>query len=314
MEIAFLPAGDITTASTRIRVLSLMPELTRRGVATRLGYSDNADVLVVQKRLSDEIIASASECRKRGRVVVYDCDDWEDALHYSASDAHVRQIVSLANVVTTNTEALAEAIVQKWKPEAVAIVPDCVDYFLPDKISTTVRINDKLKILWFGNRGNLQLIARYHEAVRALPMCSLTICTDQAAEKEVATLVGFSFLPWNVLTFPQILRQFDLTFLPHDGSFADRIKSNNRMITSIAWGVPALATRTPEYHKLAARLGLEGCLVDGPDSFSSVVARWTSQSSRERYLAMAQSEVILLHSPSKVVLEFLSVLEAHKND
>ena len=59
----------------------------------------------------------------------------------------------------------------------------------------------------------------------------------------------------------------------HDGSEWDRAKSNNRMITSIAWGVPAVVSCTPEFERTAIEAKVPYAIFAGKTDLPATIER-----------------------------------------
>ena len=293
MTVCFLPAGTVKVASSRIRVYAVLSALERLGVETCVGYRAGTDVLVVQKRVDAEIVAMARAFRKQGGRVFYDCDDLGRALEYWAPEGLRRELIPLAEAITTNTPEYAETLARLYG-KRVAVIPDVVDYGLTAPVAEAPAASgDELRVLWFGNGANLRLLEPYVEIFQTGAGCSLTVCSGRE-------LPGVGFVRWTLEGFPAVLRSFDLTFLPHGDKKADRAKSNNRMITSIAWGVPAVVSRTPAYERTARAAGVEGACFGGPEEARGCLERWRSRGAREGYLRAAQAAIWREHSPEAV--------------
>lgn len=310
--LSLVPAGTETTASSRIRVFSLQRELVSRGVRAVLGVDDEADVLYIQKRVDHETLAAAQHFKSSRRLVIYDCDDLGPALHEIwAPEPRLITMLALADVITTNTAAFKCLLHERYAVKVVELVPDIVDYFLPSPVKAQPEECAPLQILWFGNRGNLHLLHNYTEALYQIENLSLVVCTDPAARDYLNIPFPFRFEAWTLDGFPRLLQQCQLTFLPHDGRVEDRAKSNNRMITSIAWGVPAIVSRTPEYEALAHAIREPGCIVDGPGNLQETVESVRSVERRRQYLSRAVPAVWARHSPKVVGDRFLQVITSH---
>src|ERR1700690_1385287 len=103
LRIGFLPAGDEDTASSRIRVYGLTRALRTEGAKATVGAHGDLDVLVVQKRLTDEIPRTALAVGGRGAMLVYDVDDFGDSLWWWAAPELVEMMVAAADLVVTAT-------------------------------------------------------------------------------------------------------------------------------------------------------------------------------------------------------------------
>lgn len=308
MKVCFLPAGSDHVASSRIRVYSVQQALPSFGVQSRIGYWSEADVMVVQKRVTDDILAQVRSFKERSGIVIYDCDDLGKALAYWAAPAHFRRMVEYADIVTTNTDAFRNVFYSQHTARRVEFIPDVVDYYSEGPVRNSLPDENPIRVLWFGNRSNLHLLRKYVEAFHRIPGCRLIICCDETPELELFVHRNIEYVPWSLSSFIDLLRSCHLTFLPHDGAMADRAKSNNRMITSITWGVPAIVSRTPEYARLANLVGQSQCVIDHPDELEAAVAGLRSRSARDDYLDAAQPVVWKHHSPAAVARRMTELL------
>jgi hypothetical protein len=171
-----------------------------------------------------------------------------------------------------------------------------------------------LRILWFGDASNFTLFAKYAETLRGVPDAEVLVITNAAAIGSLAQrFTGISFLPWSRDTFLSILQSAALSLLTHDGTEADRAKSNNRMITSITWGVPAVVSRTPEYERTARECRIETSLFDDPGACVAAIERLRTRAARYAYLDAAQAEVWQRYSPTAVSGRFLAVVARHRD-
>jgi hypothetical protein len=313
MHLSILPAGPARIASSRIRVYSLLAPLARLGVTARIGLSDQADALLIQKRLDPEILSAARAAKDRGVLVLYDCDDLGAALHGWAKPPLVQQMISLADVVTTNTEAFRSALCREHGALCTEILPDAVDYGLTSPVTIPPETAEPLRLLWFGNCTNISLIAPYFLYLASIPACELVLCTHHCARtrRMTAGFPGLVPVPWSLESFPSVLRSCHLSLLTHDGEAADRAKSNNRMVASIAWGVPALVSRTPEYVSTALRAGVTDALFDGPADLRRVVELHRSAAARQHYLERAQPVVWRHHAPEVIARRLVDILQRH---
>jgi len=275
------------------------------GVEPRIGYCSTADVLVVQKRLNPDILATARAARLAGCLVVYDCDDCGAALGLWAKEDLVREMFSLAHLTTTNTPEFADTFRALYGAAHIEVIPDAVDYDLAAPLGIAETSSPKLQLLWFGNAMNLDLLRPYLALFEWLPDSLLTVCTDERARGMLSRYPHLGFEPWSRERFPAILRSAQLTFLPHGDSEGTRAKSNNRMITSIAWGVPAVASRTPAYERTAQAAGIPEACFGTVEQASECVERLRLPAARTNYLTRAQPAIWREHAPQAVARRWL---------
>lgn len=317
MTISFLTAGPERVASSRIRVHCLLPALRRMGVRPILGFDPAADALFVQKRVTAEVLDAVSRFRRQGKLVIYDCDDAGAALEFWAPSRLLARMLAAADLVTTNTLGFRRHL-RGLGASRVEIVPDTIDYYLASPIEAGIGHSPRLRLLWFGHRQNLPLLQRHLPVLTSIAQIRIVVCTNPRVPPTTGRLSRLAYVPlqpeairafghqaisfvrWTVEAFPPLLRSCQLSFLPHDGPPADRAKSENRMITSIAWGTPAIASRTPAYRAAAGRFGVPECLFARSAEIPQLVASLRSTGARRSYLAKAQPRIWRDHAPEVV--------------
>jgi hypothetical protein len=313
MRICFLPAGGRDTASSRIRVYAMQKALADAGMEAWIGdVSDprQADVVVVQKRADAAIIARAEAAKRSGALIIYDVDDLSSALDYWVRPEDFRRMLELADLVTTDTAGHQDFLAERLGAPRVSIVPDCVDYGLEAPLPPRVLPPSPLRVMWFGSSSNLHMFTRYAGALCAVPGTQVLVCTTPAGARELtAALPAIQVVEWSLPGFPELLRSCHLSCLAHDHNDVDRGKSNNKMIASIALGVPALVSFTPEYTRTARAAGVGESLFTDPSGLPTLCERFRSVEARNDYLATAQPYVWEHFSPQAVAVRFLEVLE-----
>jgi hypothetical protein len=266
----------------------------------------------VQKRVDGEVLETVRRARARGVGVAYDCDDLGEALAHWAPPGPFAQMLELADVITTNTAGFCEALKRARPATPVELVPDTIDYHLARPIPGLAPPAPRLRVLWFGNRGNLPLLERYLPALWEVPRCELIVCSDLPRSPRLPVESSrFRFVPWSLQGFPRLLRSCHLSLLMHDGSPADRAKSNNRMIASIAWGVPAVVSGTGEYQRTAALAGIPQAVFDDPRTMRQAIEAHRSARVRQDYLSRAQPVIWAAHSPRVIARRLREILSRH---
>lgn len=313
MKVSFLPAGDRNTASSRIRVYTLIEALQAQGVAALPQFDAGADVFVFQKKVTPELLELAARLKAAGKPVVYDIDDLPPAQDYWAPPPLLRAMLDLAGLVTTDTQGHINLLRRDFAIAApIALVPDSIDYFPRHWEAPRAPASGPLRVLWFGSVSNIAMFARYAHVLRAIPEVQVVVAVNPAAIPALAQEYPFvEFHPWSLDGFPDILRACHLTLLMHDGSEVDRTKSNNKMICSINLGVPAIVSDTPEYAATARLCGAPQTVFRDPDDVARCVALLATPEQRAAYLQQAQPAVWDAFSPPAVARRFLAVLDAH---
>jgi hypothetical protein len=309
MRIAIFPGGDENRASSRIRAFTLAKALRDAGHDARLGDATGAEVLLIQKGATEKTIELASTARSHGALIVYDADDLGNSLWWFVAPRTLRRLLPLVDLITTDTPQHAEELRHDLGFDSVEVVPDAVDYYPTTPVRPPLAPETPLRIVWFGDANNFPLFKRYARTLRDLPGSEVMVVTNAGVINSLASrFPEVSFVPWTRETFPGILQRAALSLLTHDGSEIDRAKSNNRMITSITWGVPAVASRTPEYERTARECGVEQAIFRDEADCISTIERLRPMLTRSAYLDIAQPEVWRRYSPSEVAKRFVDVV------
>jgi hypothetical protein len=310
-QIAFLPAGDVTVASSRLRVHVIARALRSAGIPVSLDYAPGADVLIVQKRLDDERMDLVRRARSEGSLVVYDVDDLGEALWYWTAPQLFEQMMAHADLVLTATDRQREQLTHFGRAAPTATLPCPIDYFPKRRMAPRVSSARTLRVLWFGSHSNIGLLERYLEPLLAMKDVQPVVVTNAERTTEVSERhPSIEVVPWALETFVDSLRSADITLLMHDGTDADRAKSNNKMVTSVGWGVPAVVSRTPDYLRTAIELGVEDSVFDGVRDFSQRIERLREYRARKAYVALAQPRVWHRYADVVIARRLLKLLAA----
>lgn len=312
MRIAIFPADHDGVASARIRAYTLQRSLCALGNDARLRDARGAEVLFIQKIATPQTLAVVERASDEGALTIYDVDDLHPAIWYSIAPSVLHRLLRLVDLVTTDTTAHRKELLRAYGPQSVEIVPDTIDYYPVGPVRP--RLADDggpLRVLWFGHAANIALFEKYARALGSVPGIEVVAVTSAASIARLsAHFPSLSFLPWSRDTFVPVLQSCALTVLSHDGSEIDRAKSNNRMITSITWGVPAVVSRTPEYERTTAEAGVESAMFSDEGELVAAVERLRSAAARSAYLDAAQPEIWRRYSPAAVAGKFLEIVGA----
>ncbi len=309
MHISFLPLGDKDAASTRIRVFILREALCSSGIHTTIGYDASADVLVVQKRVDKTVFRLAKRAKREGKLVVYDVDDFGDALAYCCSPKYLRKVMALADLVTTDTQCRLEYIRTNFNPLHIVVLPNAVDYYAKECVRPPLVADDKLRVLWFGGIKNFGMFEKHLSSLSAMPQVKIVVVTAPS-EEITKKYPHVEFIHWSLEQFTQILQGCHISCLMHDGTDIDRAKSNNKMVTSIAWGVPAVVSDTPDYLRTAKESGVEYTVFNNEKQLQQAIMNLRNNEARLAYLDTAQPRIWEKYSPDAIKSIFLEAIDA----
>lgn len=299
---AIVPSGNEDVASSRIRAFGLGAALVRRGHQVAFKFYPGCQVLYIQKKWTVATLKAARLAKARHVPIIFDLDDvqFEDLV-----GPLFRRMLLLADVVTTDTLGKKCWIEKTYGISRVEVIPDAIDYFPKGPVRSEIRETPKLRVLWFGSHSNIRLFRENMDLLSACPEVQVVVIAHKSDVAEYATLYPrVEFIPWSQEQFLQHLQSCDLTCLTHNGSETDLLRSNNKMIVSINWGVPALVSNTPEYARTANELGVGETVFHNSEELLMAIARMQSPDARRRYLEQTQMAVWQNYSPDAIAEKF----------
>jgi hypothetical protein len=313
VKVTFFPAGTEQLGSTRLRVHSLIHQLSRKGIEVAAGPAEDADVVVIQKKVDHVALEFTRRARGQGKFVIYDADDVGETLSlFGTQQALKEMIADLASLVIVDTSGHRKQLIRDFKCREVEIIPNPIDYS-PEGPGRPGALEhnpgEPLRVLWFGNHGNLSMAAPYLQKLGCESTVELVIITD-AAHQENARIQfpEARVIPWSLTTFVKDLQSCHLSLLIHDQSDRARWKSNNKMTASIHWGVPALVSDTPEYSRTAQECGIQEWVLTSPDELRAKVRMFGDVALRHDCLTKAQPVIWQNYAPEKIADMFLSAI------
>jgi glycosyltransferase involved in cell wall biosynthesis len=310
---SFIPVDTEDTASSRIRVYTLNRSLESLGASTSLEYNTAADVLFIQTGVTEEKLEMAREAKARGRMVIYDVDDLGSALWYWVPQELFHKMVELADIVTTDTEPRRERLIKDYGVPQVKVLPDAIDYYPFGPVRLPFVESKPLRVVWFGALPNMEHFEPYIAVLSEMrDVQVVAIVMSMGLKHFQKWYPAIEFLPWSRSTFVSSLQSCQIACLVHGASVEDMTKSNNRFITSVSWGVPVIASRTPEYERTAREAGVVESLFDDGDELVTRVGALRSPNARQSYIDKAQPYVWQRYSPAAVAERFLDIVARYQ--
>ena len=308
----FFPTGGLEAASSRLRVYSLCPTLIECGIKPQceitLWNITKQDVIFIQKKVTGKILRLARISSILGKLVIYDIDDLGPHMWYFLSKKQFYSVCKIANVITVSSNAQKEYLEDEYHLPNIHVLPCTVDYFPKSPFRNEDSHNEILKLIWFGGAQNFHSFESHIQEILAVPNSQLLVVTTgfhigRLQEKYPEVI----FKSWSVDTFIDNLLSCDLSILTHEGEFHDRAKSNNKMIASITWGVPALVSNTPDYSLTARSAGVPEAVFASTSELVEKIEFFRSVESRKKYLENAQKVIWDLYSPNTIVNRLLEI-------
>lgn len=309
---SLIPAETEDTASSRIRVYTLSRSLKSMGLSVSLNYSSEADVLLIQKRVTEERMVMAREAKARGCKVIYDVDDLGTALWSFVPQRLFYNMLEVADLVTTDTESRRERLIAEYKVSRVEVLPDAIDYYPTGPIKITHVESKPLRVLWFGAFYTIIHFEKYIGVLSEMRDVRIVVIVTPIALKVCREWYPqIEFIPWSLPTFVSSLQSCHVSCLVHGDSADDRTKSNNKFITSVNWGVPVIASRTPEYERTAREAGVAETLFENGADLVKRIDALRAPDARQSYMDKAQPYVWQHYSPAVVAEQFLDIVARH---
>lgn len=312
ISIGFFPAGNNMTASSRIRIFSMLPYLDTLSIKyfikPSLRHLIFVNTVFIQKRITTEILKKTRLAKLLRKKIIYDIDDFGSALFYSASPGNVKKMLMLADLITTGSDRQKEILETEYSVRNVRVLPEIIDYFPEKPVTQSDNSDDRLRVIWFGLYDNFSTFAKYIDILRKNPSIDIIVVTNSKKVFELSQEYPFiHFEPWSLETFIPILRSCQLSILTHEGSNYDRAKTNNKMIASITWGVPAIVSNTPDYSGTAKKAGVENAVFSNSDELLEIIEKLKAPQARRTYLNSAQPVIWREHSPLEITKQFITL-------
>ncbi|EGD44042.1 PE-PGRS family protein [Nocardioidaceae bacterium Broad-1] len=252
-----VPIAGRDTASARLRLHDLLPQLPSRYEPTILAPRDDEDlrahdprdfgVVYIQKEARPEVLDLARRAVVAGVPVVYDIDDdfgtWPDM----DEEAMCR----LATAVTVDSAGRAAAL-KALTGTAPVVLPCMIDLACdPARQRRHKPVGEVTTVASFGNLVSLRNTLSYMAAVPG-DMNTFVIGPTDAGDE----VPGLRLVPFTVEAFVTDLLSADVFILAH-GQKEAPLKDNNRLIMAMSLGVPCLVSPSAAYVDVLAELDLE---------------------------------------------------------
>lgn len=304
-----LPAAELNKRGHRIVIASAVDNQMPPGLPEAM----DADAIILSKGFHSVVETLAAEAEKRGIKVIFDiCDN-----HFTHPNSYYDAIIRHTDVITCNTEAMAQVIKQHTDKPCHVIGDPYESMRQPPAFNP----GTPLKLLWFGHPLNLdgltEAVPMLKEAAKAYPL-ALTVLSQSFVEYDVMKFCGglagrlegavpVYHVPWSVSNRQQALRDTDLVIippLPAARREARDTKSSNRIVDSLLAGRMVVADAIPSYEPFRAWAWLGEDMEEG---IRWVLEHKTKIPSR---IAAAQEYIEQHYSPEVIARRWEDVLES----
>lgn len=249
-------------ASIRLRALPSIRGLQKKGLEVSHGEQNNPDKrlnVAIFGKLGDPIdvanrtIKWTEEIKKlkaQGVIIVIDYTDHHLLINSNMTRFYVDNI-NLADIVTVPSPKMIESLENLTKSKIV-LINDAIEF---DVIYPVKKNNIIKEVLWFGSKSNLKYLVEYLEKIELCSELNINVLIDKkgmqwlsATELKNKTKINIKSNIWSRVELVEVAKKCDFCIIPSD--ISDVRKSGagaNRLITSLALGLPVLATNLSSY-------------------------------------------------------------------
>lgn len=266
LKIGWLAANaSLEAPQYRIRTYNVSKWLSEHGCQSDIISAEQIpeyDVIICTRNASD--YQSMLQAKKLGKRVILDL--CEALFEFGWSD-YVGSIEE-ADVVTCCSHKLAEMVLTKTKQKNVRIIEDAVESF---DLNCKYEDKEQLNIGWIGVGGGWG--AKYIEQLRPI-ITSLG--------HKLITIHGHvdADILWNLNTWQQELAKCDVAIVSANVELQPA-KSNNRLTTCMALGLPVVASPLPAY-KSIIKHGENGFIFENDEQLKDCLLALKSSEARKR--------------------------------
>ena len=262
------------TASSRLRCLYPKIEINKSFKKIQaVNYLDsNADVYIITQTCDDDTFTFLEKNKKN---VVYDiCDRlYEGEKIYPSLDGGFNttsrffQLSKIANKIICPTEKLKNELISIFPEKNIICVPDGVDYNANSFDYEWKRSN---VVTWFGNvgRGNFEsakwVLDYMVESLGFEPL----IITNKNQMKKYPDYYDYT-VNWNHDNFIDYLRRSEFVVLSHSNQ--EQTKSPNRLLVTMALGIPTLVSSSFSMSDILNKADLSSYNINSKDEIYKIV-------------------------------------------
>lgn len=305
IKITFIPHRRpiIKHASSRLRAKYLIDHISKifpDKYSANFDDLEHADIVVINQSIRESDFTQLKQMKdRRDLFVIFDIVD----RLYDKSRKLFNQIVDYSNLITVANELQYIQIKEKLKKTIpIAILPDGIDYY--EQLDTRL-VPFNGKVVWFGNYkgGNLEsskwamnYIANHKDySISAIGM-----------SKHIE-LKGAEVVEWKYEGFIKTFKKYSICFLSHDHT--EQQKSNNRLLVSIANGIPAIVSGSTTYAELLHRFKLDFAIVKNESELQNALTILSDNKARKKYLSKIQPFVIENYNFRVITERFDQIIE-----
>lgn len=267
MKILFITVGGIETASTRFRVLQILPKLEQRGIETKTlrisrkpwGYWDAVkllfyaflyDIVYIQKKVLPPFFLNL--LRVINSRLIYDFDDalyakppFQSSNVSSEREEQLRQMIEKVKAIIVGNQVLANYAEQYNKNVIIApTVPGFLETLNNPPMKEHNNSVNPLIIGWIGNPENLYYLEQIKEVFKLIG----EKYTDYVKLKVVSSAsfvcsgINIENKKWDLKKEVEDILTFDIGIMPLTNDERSRGKCGFKALECMSFGIPVVAS------------------------------------------------------------------------
>jgi len=313
---SYLAISDASLASIRLRAFPCMEALRETGVTFTFGeqISHGAQVVVIGKIGANDIhsrskdwLAQLTVAKSRGAVVYLDYSDHHLGIH-SPMTIFYQPAVNLADCCIVPSGYMAKLLRSSYNGPIV-IIEDSIE--ISPQVVKSKLVSNSPTALWFGHSSNIEFLIQFINSSQfLLSGCNLIVLSNESglnilhsSQLKMRNSQQIELGLWSVDMMLQAARASDFCIIPSNLSNPKKLgASSNRLITSLALGLPTAADCLPSYQEFSdyfvdIRSSIFDKLLTNPLDFS------------EKTIS-AQSSIVNRFSSHKIASDWLRLLSS----
>ena len=308
--VCFLPFWEphLTYASSRLRALFPVAHLSKfSSVRVQSGRVENEDIYFVVQLCSDSTLDKLNSVSHRAIVAYVVCDNhYDDDSSIAGVNPKYRfaDLCAIADIFIVPTETLKGALQSKVSGHPVFVIPDTQDYWT---ISNPEPVPVSEKGAWFGNpgKGNFDSVKPYLDYLIQRGF-DLLIISRRAFFDSLEAYSPY-VVDWCYDSFVSTLRTASFSVITVDP--AQTHKSENRLVSSVMNGVPALVSGHAPGAISLNNNGMDFAVFDNMEEFSFAITKIQMKEIRVDYLERMQKYFEREVGERAIAIQYLKVID-----
>ena len=283
-------------ASSRLRCLFHHQNINKyhnENFQSSLTIDDDSKVLIITQKCNN--IDKVREFKKKDRnnIVIYDIVD-----NYYQNET-VRKLFAICDYITVANET-QEIQVKKHITKKVFVIPDAIDYENDIK-SDYIEFNNNF--VWFGNNGNINYMLPF---IREIKKTNYNINLIGQCSYIRNKAKDIKCVDWNYRTFIQELRKHSVSIIGH--ATDQQQKSNNKLLVSIANGLPVISCNSKSYSNILKKFDLNYAIVNNRQDLLCSVEKTIEN--HKSYLKDIQPYILENFHSKKITEKLISLIDS----